>query len=160
MPDQVIENLPEPVKKQRRYSLAMGVFGVIWAAICFLLALGVMLHWPVASDLLGTNPRAAIVVAVIGALSLAMGAFSLRQGNDAAQLKEMTYGQTDERYQLIRAKAGSTFGLFMFAAVPLATIVLKMTGFIDIEGMTVLTGMLVAGGVVWLASLAYYQKRL
>ena len=160
MSEQSFENLSEPVRKKRRFIRAGGVFSVAWAGVCLLSALGILFAWPVVSDLFGTNPRAAIVVAVIGAVSLVMGVLDLRQANDATQLKEMTYGESDERYQLIRAKAGSAFGLFMFGAVPLVTIALKLAGFIDIEGMTVLMGMLVAGGVVWLGSLAYYQRRL
>ena len=160
MSEQSFENLSEPVKKQRRYIRIGGAFCLVWAGVCLLSALGILFAWPVVSDLFGTNPRAAIVVAVIGAVSLAFGVLNLRQGNDTAQLKEITYGETDERYQLIRTKAGSAFGLFMCVAVPLVTIALKMAGLIDIEGMTVLMGMLVAGGVVWLVSVAYYQKRL
>lgn len=161
MTNQDIENLPEPVKKQRGSIRIMGIVCLAVAALYYVSLIGVVANVPPITSLFGTNPRVAIILGVIGTICLAFGIGTFHyQANNAERLKEMTYGQTDERYRLIRLKANAAMGTSFFTLVPFAIIGLKMTGHIDLVGMTVFLGVWIASLVVGAIALAYYQKRL
>ena len=137
----------------------MGIVCLSVAALYYVSLIGVIAHVPFITDLFGTNPRVAIILGVIGTICLAFGIGTFHyQANNVERLKEMTYGQTDERYQLIRFKANAAMGTSFFTLVPFTIIGLKMTGHIDIVGMTVFLGVWIASLIVGGIALAYYQK--
>lgn len=161
MTDPNIENLPEPAKKQRNAVRIAGIVCLAVAALYYVSLIGVIAHIPFITDLFGTNPRVAIVLGVIGTICLVFGIDAFHyQANNAEKLKEMAYGQTDERYQVIRLKANAAMGTSFFILVPFAILGLKMTGHIDLVGMTALLGVWIASLIVGAIALAYYQKRL